>query len=283
MPTFASLAEVKAEIKANSTVDDAKLMANIREVSGRIDRVFQQRRPMFFPWIESRQIVVDSDTVNTLQNTIRIHDNLLALVSVSLGDSALTINTDVELWPSLQSPAHNLRLMDRARSWYADCSGGTKPLIVTINGVWGFHRDYPNAWLAVDVSAAIATTSATTFTVADVDGLDEYNRTPRISAGNLIQIDDELMDVVKTDTGTNTVTVRRGVHGSTAATHLVNAVVKVWQVEEPVKRACERQAAFMYARRGAYESATITDIGVESFPSDLLGEVRGMVQAYAYE
>lgn len=285
MTLYASLAEVKSELKASSTVDDAKVIENIRQASARIDALLFQRRPMFAPWIESRELLVDGANVNSWLNTIKFDAHLLAASGVTRGTSSLVIGTDVELWPVLQSPASMLRLKSRYSSWYSDCDNcdGT-PLMVTIAGTWGFNRDYANAWLTVDaLAAAITTTTATTFTVADVDGADGYGRTPRISAGNLLRIDSEFMEVVSTNTSTNVITVKRGVNGSTAATHIIASNVEVWQVEEIVKRAVIRQAAFMYARRGAYESSNITDVGVVNFPSDLLGEVRGMVQAYAYE
>lgn len=285
MTSYATLAEAKSELKASGTVDDAKLLQNAREVSARIDRVFQQKRPVFAPWIESRELLVTGENVNSWLNTIRFNGHLLVANTVTRGATSLVIGSDVELWPVLESPASMLRLKNRNRSWYVDCDNcdGT-PLVVTINGTWGFNRDYANAWLAVDaLAAAITTTTATTFTVADVDGEDPYGRIPRISAGNLLRIDDEFMEVLSTVVGTNTVTVKRGVNGSTAATHLISAVVKTWQVEEPIKRATLRQTAFLYARRGAYESTSITDVGVETFPSDLLAELRGVVQGYVYE
>lgn len=284
MTPYATLAETKSELKAGTTVDDAKLMENIRQASARIDAAFFAKRPMFAPWIESRELLVGGDNVNSWLNTIRFNSWLLAASTVTRGTTSLTIGTDVELWPLLQSPANMLRLKSRYSSWYGDCNDcENTPLMVTVNGIWGFNRDYANAWLKVDDLVADINASVTTFTVADVDGADAYGRIPRISAGALLRMDTEFMEVISTVVGTNTVNVKRGVNGSTAAAHLATADIDVWQVEEIVKRSCIRQAAFMYARRGAYESSTITDIGVINFPSDLLGEVRGMMQAFAYE
>ena len=277
--SYASLAEMKDELKAVGNVDDVKLLNNGRQASARIDRLFRSLVPFFFPTIKNLPVPVTSTAVNSTAGTLSIPANLLALTSLTAGDVAVTA---VEVYPPYTSPSRALRLTaDCHDTWYSyqPCCG--KPLLAVINGIFGFHRDYANAWLKVDdLAAAITTTTALTFTVADVDGADAYGRTPRISAGNLLRIDTEFFEVISTNSGSNTVTVRRGANGSTAATHLIGADVEVWQVEEPIKRAVARQASFMYARKGTYESAMITDLGMIQFPADLLSEVYGVVQGY---
>lgn len=286
MTLYATLAEGRAETKAGTNADDAKLLTYLRIVSRRIDTLFQSRRPFFLPYIETRQYRIEPARVNAWDNTFQMNDNLLALTSVSVDGTALTIGTDVEAWPTLASPYRYLRLLDYGRTWYGLCdlSMPRKPYFATVTGTWGYHGDYTHAWLPVTtLSAAVVSTTATTITVTDVDGTDAYGRSPWISAGALLQIDSEWMEVTATNTTTNVCTVRRGVNGSTAATHLISAAVSVWQVEETIRRATARQAAFLYARAGAYESANVTDIGIVQFPSDLLAELRGIMVGYAYE
>ena len=38
----------------------------------------------------------------------------------------------------------------------------------------------------------------------------------------------------------------------------------------------------LYARRGAYEQQTITDVGVVTYPADLVAELRGVLQGYQF-
>ena len=115
-----------------------------------------------------------------------------------------------------------------------------------------------------------------------MDGANPRGYSPRISAGNLLLIDDEYLEVTATNTTTNVVTVIRGANGSTAATHLIAAPVSVWQVEDNIKRVTARQAGLLYARRGAFETANITEIGIIQYPVDLLAELRGVLQGYSY-
>lgn len=72
------------------------------------------------------------------------------------------------------------------------------------------------------LNAAISSTSATTFTVA--------NSNYPLQAGQLVEIDNELMRVTgvsRVAGGSDTVTVVRGVNGSTAATHANASLVGV--------------------------------------------------------
>lgn len=283
MIAYASLDVTKNELKATSTVEDAKLYERILQCSARVDGLFQQRRPLFAPYIETRQFLLSPERTNYEWNTFYFGDFLLALTSVTVGGQALTVGSQVAAWPSLLSPIHRLRLTNLTDSWWNFCTTPLAPILVEINGIWGLHRDYTNAWLKVDDLQGNITDSATTLTVADVDGADPYGRVPRLSQGHLLRIGTEYLAVASVNTSSNVVTVRRGVNGSTAAAHSTGDDVEVWQVESSVERLVARQAAFMYARRGAFESANITDIGQVEFPSDQLGEVRGIMQSFSYD
>lgn len=281
---YASLADAKAELKAGTnTVEDAKVLRHLRAISSRVDRLKQSRRPFFLPYIESREFRVNRESIDYWNNILTFDDNLLALTGTSVAGTTLTVGTTVEAWPTLASPYHQLRIIGWDSVWYSYYTDDNEPVLCTITGEWGYHNDYANAWLSVDTLAANINASVKTLTVADVDGTDDYGFSPRLSAGSFIKVGTEYMWVVATNTTTNVCTVVRGVHGSTAAAHTATDPVYVWQVEDDIRRVVARQAAFMYARMGAFESANITDIGIVNFPSDLLAELRATVGGYAYE
>lgn len=259
-----------------------RLMKNLRVTSRRVDKVFHSDRPLFAPWIETRKFSLDGHSINSWQGTFNFPGYLLALN----GDVSIngTVISSLELYPDASMPPFSqLRLTDDCANWYNQVCACCTPLQVSINGIWGIHSDYAHAWLAVDtLAAAIITTTAASFTVADVDGADVYGNTPRISVGHLLKIDSEYMEVTATVAGTNTVTVIRGAHGSTAATHLIAAPVSVYQVEEPIQWAVGRQSNLMYARFGAYTTSETTDFGEIRYPADWLSEVYGVMQHYVY-
>ncbi len=283
MPTYASLGEIKAQMAAGSAsnvTNDDQVLALARAASAYVDRQFQVRRPYFFPYSETRQFRVDGYHVNSYDNTFTFMDNLLALTTLTVGGQAVTA---VEAWPTLETPYHYLRLTNSSDSWVAYCGTDNSPNFATVAGIWGMNRDYANAWLAVDtLAAAITTTTATAFTVANVDDYDAYYRTPRLSAGQLIQIDSEWMEITHTDIVTNTVTVRRGIYGTTAATHLISTAVSVFQVEETIRNEVARQCGYMYARRGAYENASIDSLGMMQFPPNVVASLAAAMGGYAY-
>lgn len=285
MSLYATLDEVKVELLAESTTDDDKILRGIRQVSRRIDGMFLAKRPLFVPMIQTRRVALDGLSVNSMDGTLLLRWPLLSLTGASINSQTLTVGTNVQAYPIDEIPYPQLQLMgDCWASWYAAyCSGARGAQYAAVTGIWGYNADYANAWLAVDVvtTTAITTTTATTFTVADVDGVNLLGDAPRISAGNVIQIDSEWMDVAATDALTNTVTVRRGVNGSTAALHAIGAVVSVYSVDESIKRAVVRQVSFQYSRRGAFDTVRYGDISTVAFPKDILDEVYGLLRQFA--
>jgi hypothetical protein len=279
MAFYCTLADAKAAIRADNTIDDGLLLSLVGQVTARIDQLMGSPTPFFQPYLEQREFEIRYDNVDSWRKLFILPsgETLLSIDTISLGTTTLSA---VEAYPALRVPIKMIRRTDGC-GWYEN--GTDDPLTTIVYGVWGYHRAYARAWQAVDaLAAAIVTDTATTFTVADVDGGDEYGFTPRISAGNLVKIDNEIMEVIATTVATNTVTVRRGVNGTTAATHLIAAPVSTWQTDDNIRRVTARQAGALYARRGAYEQQQITDVGVITYPADLLAELRGVLQGFQY-
>lgn len=278
---YATLAQVKSELQATSTTDDAKVLLALRIVSARIDRIMASRKTFFAPVLEERQFQITRNRVESFYNTFLLNMPLLSISSAFINTTDITARLSV--YPPYPSPYSQVRLTDNTTSfyWYNYCDFRT-PSFLKITGYWGYNSDYANAYLAVDTLTAGITASQTTLVVADIDGTNDYGLAPRISAGNLLKIGDELLEVTATNITTNTATVRRGVNGTTGAIHAISAPVSVYQVDEPIAHITARQASLLYARRGAYDSKNISDIGTIQFPSDLLSELTGVLTQYAY-
>ncbi len=279
---YCTLADVRSELNSDSTVDDKKVMRGVRQLSRRIDRLFRTSYALFAPNILTQQIPLIGTNVNSAARTLLISGYLLSVAGVTIGTQSLTPGTNVQSYPTLTTPINALQLIGTARtSWYDYCSLNTfGTQFAQITGVWGYNVDYSNAWLAVDSLAAGINASVTTLTVLDVDADNPYGESPRLSAGNIIQIDSEWMDVIATDITLNTVKVIRGVNGSIATSHSMSAAVSVYLVDESIRRIC-RQAAFQYARIGAFDTTRITDFSTIQFPSDLLQEISDLLNMWA--
>lgn len=277
--SYCTLAQAKTELNASNTVDDNKLRRNIETVSRRIDNLMgYPRRPYFAPYIEQRGYTISNDRVSTLAGTFWLRDPLLAFSAVLRQTTSVT--SLVELYNSGNGVADSLRFTSSSYSWYPTDNDLVRKVFVT--GTWGWHSDYANAWEAVDALAAGINASVTSITVADADGADLDGFTPRFSPGNLIQIGSEWMMVNAVNTTTNALTVRRGVNGSTAASHLISAAVSTYHVDDRISRITARQAALLYARIGAFQVETLDGVGVVTYPQDLLAELRATLQDFAY-
>lgn len=280
MTNYCTLAEVKAELKATTTTDDSDVRRSMRQVSARIDALMgTPRRPFFAPYTEQRKFPIISTRIDSFYNVYWLRQHILSVSAVTRGSDTLTAN--VELYSNNSSVAQGLHLTSTGISWYSD---ETLPQFIQVTGVWGWHEDYTNAYAHVDdLAADVATTTATSITVADADGADLDGFTPRFSPGNLIQVGSELMEVTAVNTSTNILTVKRGVNGTTAATHTTGDDVNVYQVDERVKRIAARQTGLLYARRGAYQVETLDGVGVITYPQDLLTELRNSLTEFLYE
>jgi len=279
---YCTLAQVKSELKAESTVQDNYVLSAIQTVSQRVDELLKRstpRRPFFLPYTESRIVSIDAYHVSGMLNTLLLDYPLLALTSVTINTTDVTSN--VRIYPPNSVPCYQLQL-NRAVSWtyYPDVD---YPItFVTVTGVWGYNADYARAWQAVDTITTVGgiNASVTSFTVADADGVDAYGITPRLSAGNYIKVDNEVMLVLATNTTTNTITVRRGELGTTSASHSAGATVSTYTVEPIISQVVARQAGKMLARRGAYDAQVVDGVGLITYPPDLVPELKNVVSLY---
>lgn len=292
---YCSLDQFKLELKASSanagavtnfsTVDQNTALRNMAIVAARANKLMGFE---FTPRVDTLEFLVTSERVNTNLNTFTFPQPLLVLQGAIVGNTVLTVGTDVTVYPSISPyPLHALRLIWSAthKNWYqygVNLVGD--PLVVQITGIWGYKERYAaEGWLAYDILQADVNASVTTLTVADADGADPFGFTPRFSIGQLIQLDSEWLQISAVDTTLNTLTVKRGVQGSTAAAHLQNAVVSAFQVEDDITRIAARQACMLFARKGAFETASISDLGQVNYPQDLLVELQNTLAMYDYD
>lgn len=278
MRSYATLADARNALKAEmaSTANDAVLLNNVRNISLRADRLLFP----FEPVLEIKTVLVQSWLVNSYDRTLQLPVPLLELSSMTLDGTALTPTTDVTLWPPSTAPVKRLRLADTCETWYTVVCADGVPAEAAITGYWGMHPEYAAAWQAVDTLAVGINATVTSFTVTDADGVGAEGETPRFSPGNLIKVGTEFMRVLSVDTATNTLTVRRGENGTTAAAHLITAPVLVWYWTHDVRFEVARQAALLYARRGAFESVSVLNDGVYTYPPDLLYALQDVLSIY---
>lgn len=185
------------------------------------------------------------------------------------------------------TPTNQLRLNDANNSIYQSWYPTNLPWYdnISIAGWWGYRRGYfqgeglVNSLDSVQDNPLSAT--ATTMTILSSAGADAIFYAPRFSPGNLLRIDNELLLVLATTT--TTLSVRRGVNGTTAAQHNQGAAIYIWYPEEDVMHVVSRQAAYFYARRGSFEETAIQGITTAVYPKDLVNELWATLQGFENE
>ena len=242
--------------------DDNPLLFQILTRASRIiDRYCKERR--FYPRSKTR----DMDYQKA--RTLLLDDDLLEITTLTAGGTAVS-SSDYFLYPLNDYPKRKIEI-DRSKSALFNYSA-TLQSAIAIAATWGWHDDWDNAWpdSQDEVEDDPLSSSATTLTVNDVDGADVDGITPRFSAGQLLKIEDEYMAVTDSDINVNTLTVRRGVNGTTAAEHAQDETIYIYRPPEIITSATLALAKMQYELRSAVG-------GIIALPSLEGGAIRAKV------
>jgi hypothetical protein len=255
---YTTIVAVKTNyLDVTGSADDVLLADMIRSVSRDIDNLTKRR---FYPRAETHYY----DTPKRNHPTINFDDDLLALTTLTNGDGDAITSAYYKLYPLNRTPKESLALLaSSSEQWQANSDGDPEGAI-TILGVFGYHLDYPNAWVATGGTVQNTTSISASGTSLTV-------QTGTVKAGWLLQIGAEWLyaSAVAVST-TDTVTVVRGVNGSTAAIHLNGAAISRWVVDESVEMIARVGVAASYRIRAnpVGETVVIEDIRFDT-PKDI--------------
>jgi hypothetical protein len=193
-------------------------------------------------------------------------DDLLEVISITNGDATAITLTDLFYAPRRLYPKYAIGLeLNASTVWtYND----TPENAISVTAAWGYHDDWGNAWVnsldeVEDASGINA--SVTTITVTNVDGANIDTDSPRFSAGMLIKIESEWLEVTAaTNSTTDTLTVKRGARGSTAAIHAKDTPIYVFSPARNIV-----SAIMMYCHWRYHQKDNRQDYGFE-IPADIL-------------
>jgi hypothetical protein len=233
MHTLASLFALRQYlgISSTDTQDDPRLVRALQTATHTLHR---ENRRTFSPHRATHYHSLNLCDVRE----ICLEDDLLALISITNGDNTPIPLTDViVLYDSV------LHLLNNRYFVYDD-----SPInAIAVTAIWGWHNDWTRAWRNSNDSPQTALNSSqSTISVADADGVDGDNSTPRFSIGDLLRCEDEYMVVIGVNITTNVLTVARGAHGTLASTHAQNTPVYRYQPPADVVNACLQVATACY-------------------------------------
>lgn len=246
MTDLTTLQAVKRQVSIDSvnTTDDLFLKICIN-IASRMVEGFTQRR--FVPVWGTRTYDAVGDHIEDRE--LFLDHDLLELTTLVNGDGSSYDLADLSIYPPNASPKYSIRLRSSANGFvYAN---GDPLEALQVTGVWGFHSAYASAW--VDTLDAVKDVSGidaivTIITVDDADGEDARGLL-RFGELGYYRIDDEVIQVTDIDTSTETLTVRRGMRGTTAAPHALDAGIDAWAVEYDVEQACIALVLWLYRNR----------------------------------
>jgi len=274
---YATLTQARAYLKLDTTEtgDDALLTDFIRYACRYMDT---RAGTSFQPEIATRYFDVPCNDARLLQ----FDDHLLELSSVTNGDGTAITLTDLNYHPATLYPKYGVSIkVQAAEVWQPDTYGETRQ-VIALAGTWGYHDDWPNAWaVSGDAVANVGgiNASATSITVTDADGTTNDLQSPRFQAGQLIKIGSECLDVTAVNTGTNVLTVVRGVNGSTAAAHDAATAISIYRPMADITFAVLRIVAWRYRQKDAnvFDNTTIIGTGVKITPSAVPPDIDTLI------
>jgi hypothetical protein len=246
---YADLNTLKSRLDEEGRTDqDAKLLPVAEAVSAQIDKYCR------------RTFVLKTATrYFDGAETLRISDLITATtIKIDLGGDGIFETTlassDYLLQPYNDYP--KTRVIMSHMGNYGDFADGI-PRGVEIAGVWGYAETATPYAGAGTLGAAITTTAGTEITLSAGH---------TVSAGHTIRIGTE--DMYVTGGNINTVTVKRGLNGTTAATHLIGAAVSVYYYPDDIREAAIIQTMFEFAQQqaGARAAMASPESGIESMP-----------------
>ncbi len=241
MYTIATLTQIRQRLGLSSsdTADDARLLVALQSASLQIERLANRRFCPRVATVEHHVNIFDAAE-------LLLDDDLLELTALTNGDGSVISPNDIVTIPDSggDSPISIIRLVNGAAFVWDE----TPIRAIQVTGKWGWHNRWSQAWRnsADTVQNNPLSSSATTVTVADADGADAENESPRFQVGQLIRIENEYLRVLVVNTATNVLTVQRGVNGTTAAAHNQGTAISVYQPPQDVLMLALRWAVWLY-------------------------------------
>lgn len=231
-PTLVTLDAVRLHrsLAHDEDADDALLTLFVQQAS---DAFIQATRRVPMPYMATR--VQDWNGPQWLE----LDEDLLEIVTLTNGDATTISLSDVQLQPQNAYPHWALRLKQTAGSRFVYANGDPYGAI-SVNGWWGYAPHYPSCWRTVlGVPAGGLTSSQTTITLT-------VGQASLFETLQYLKVSDEIMQVTARSLSSYTLTVERGVLGTTAVSHLAAVPMQAYTQRPDVAYAVIEMAAYLY-------------------------------------
>lgn len=258
---YISLAAFRADKNIQKDVDDSKIKRYIRQASALWD-LWTGRQ--FVPVSATKK--VGRQAVMGLQ--LLLVDDLLELSSLTNGDDTTIEADSYKLRPDNSYPKNMVELTERSGlAWTFPYREDR----VLMTGLWGYCADYANAWAEADSVQNTPSLSASATQLVVTDG-------SHFEVLQYLLVENEQMLV--TAISTHTLTVQRGVNGTTAAAHATDTPVSIYQQLDDVQFAVGEVTKWLYEHRDRVDTGVQLAEGLGVVIVRELPEVREMAKRY---
>jgi hypothetical protein len=259
MNLYCTPTEAKTIMGLTKDTDDALLLALCERLSRVVDRV---TRRFFYERTETRSF----DHESSLR--LGLDADLLSVTTFTSDGSRLTEGTDYRLWPVNESPKRIAEILFGSGSVF---SWSTTPQSsVTIAGLWGFHDEPDYRWEATGdtVLDERLSASATALTVDDGTAF---------QVGQTLKAGTE--QVYVSAISTNTLTITRGVNGTTAAEHVAATALTVYRPIPEIRTATRLLVEQVYKMKDSapWGRVEFVDVGVVQTIAGVPEIISGML------
>jgi hypothetical protein len=246
MYTIATLDDLRRHLNlsATDTSENSDLLQRLQAASQLIESLTQRR---YCPRLRTRDVTLDRANPRELI----LPDDLLELRALSVVGVGLN-RADIRPLPDdRDAPASVLRLAESALVQFDDSADAS----ISIEGVWGWHDRWTEAWRNSDDTLRDASLNAdsSAITVGDAADSDQDGQTPRFQVGQMLRIDAEYLRVTAIDSANNRLTVLRGVQGTSAAAHRRGEAIETYRPALAIRDLTLRFAELMSKSAGLLE------------------------------
>jgi len=247
-------------LKTAATEDDELLDALITRSSRAIDRY---TRRWFYELTDTREY---DDPPG--KYVLFLDADLLSLTTLTIDGSE---TTNYKLRPHNRTPYQWVEITYGSGDRFVWTN--TPQDSVSVEGEWGWHDDYGNAWVTsgdtVQNTTEI-TAAGTTLEVADG---------ANFAVRQTLKIADEQLLV--TAISSQNLTVTRGINGTTAAVHANGTAISIYEPPADIVEQTVRMAAWYYRRKDTMFGETATpSLGVVQKPLAIPPDVKATLDTY---
>lgn len=282
IPSFVTLEEIKdLSLGTEKGADDAKLKSFCLEASDTLEVLAHGRR--FGPSLDTVYLDLPENA-----SCLRLGGrDLLEVTTFTTGNDGYTLaSTDYFLknGEDYGNPPYNLIEMSADGNYPNLLYSGTSQQSQKIIGWWGHVQQWDSAWKAT--SYGVSAISGNTLTVkGNVDALNVLGTEYQYPVLGILKIDSELMLIGSRNPDDNTLTVERGINGTTEAAHAEDAEIYLFLPDKNIRRIARRLASWFYRRKtqakGDIERPIVTPSGVV-LPAKFPVEIVDAMDRYRY-